>query len=172
MPIHSIQHSEPMLTRQNTAKAHSALLESHGQFALTLLLSTLDSTSSSLAYPLGQLTLPSSILRPIPRKRHDLPPRQGEPAFQPQQEIFHTFKEDFKTVGYGKSVIGTGIVLAPWIVLLALVSHSPESRCYVQFTDRRSAMLAVVLSSSLHLSSARSLWLSWHCWKGGQFITG
>ncbi|OCF55526.1 oligosaccharyltransferase complex subunit delta (ribophorin II) [Kwoniella mangroviensis CBS 10435] len=110
----------------NTAKPHPALLTTHGSFHLTLLLSSLDSLEP-LAYPLGQLSLPPSILKPIPRKRHDLPPRQGEPAFQPQQEIFHTFKEDPKTVGWTLSIIGTVITLAPWTILLGLLGKISPS---------------------------------------------
>ena len=107
---------------QNTAKPITALLSTHGTFEMTLILSTLDPNTQPLMYPFGRLILPDSILRPIPRARHDLPPREGEPAFQPQQELFHTFREDEKTVGFLKTAIGTGLVLAPWLVLLVLVS--------------------------------------------------
>lgn len=86
-----------------------------------------------LNYPLGQLTLPESMTRGLPeRKRHDLPPRAGEPAFQAQQELFHTFNPLETTVGWSKSMIGIGLVLSPWLVLAALVRlwlffSSPES---------------------------------------------
>ncbi|KAK8865864.1 hypothetical protein IAR55_001012 [Kwoniella newhampshirensis] len=106
----------------NTAKPHPALLTTHGKFQITLLLSALDSLTP-LAYPLGELTLPDSILKPLPRKRHDLPPRQGEPAFQAEQEIVHTFKEEEKTVGWTKSGAGVIITLAPWALLLGLLSN-------------------------------------------------
>ncbi|WWC86167.1 uncharacterized protein L201_001040 [Kwoniella dendrophila CBS 6074] len=104
----------------NTAKPHPALLFTHGKFHLTLLLSSLDSLQP-LSYPLGELSLPQSILKPLPRKRHDLPPRQGEPAFQAQQELYHTFKDDPKTVGWTLSLIGIVITLAPWTVLFGLL---------------------------------------------------
>lgn len=71
---------------------------------------------------LGKVQLPRSALTAPPRKRHDLPPREGEPAFQPEPELFHTFREDEKLVGGFKSVIGTIAVLAPWTVVLGLVS--------------------------------------------------
>lgn len=107
--------------RQNPAKPHPALLSTRGKFRLTLLLSSLNEYTP-LAYPLGEICIPESILQPRPRKRHDLPPRAGEPAFQPEQELFHTFKEDPKTVGWAKSGAGVVVTLAPWGVLLALVS--------------------------------------------------
>lgn len=107
--------------RQNPAKPHPALLPTRGKFRLTLLLSSLNEYTP-LAYPLGEICIPESILQPRPRKRHDLPPRAGEPAFQPEQELFHTFKEDPKTVGWAKSGAGVVVTLAPWGVLLALVS--------------------------------------------------
>ncbi|WWC66428.1 uncharacterized protein I206_100330 [Kwoniella pini CBS 10737] len=110
----------------NTAKPHPALLQSHGSFHLTLLLSSLDSLDP-LSYPLGELSLPPSTLKPLPRKRHDLPPKQGDPAFQAQQEIFHTFKEDPKTVGWTLSIIGTVITLAPWTILLGLLGKLTPS---------------------------------------------
>ncbi|WWC58553.1 uncharacterized protein I303_101096 [Kwoniella dejecticola CBS 10117] len=110
----------------NTAKPHPSLLSTHGSFHLTLLLSSLDSLTP-LSYPLGELSLPSSILTPLARKRHDLPPRQGDPAFHPQQEIFHTFKEDPKTVGWTLSIIGTVVTLAPWTVLLGLLGKLSPS---------------------------------------------
>lgn len=107
--------------RQNPAKPHPALLPTRGKFRLTLLLSSLNEYTP-LAYALGEICIPESILQPRPRKRHDLPPRAGEPAFQPEQELFHTFKEDPKTVGWAKSGAGIVVTLAPWGVLLALVS--------------------------------------------------
>ncbi|ADV21204.1 oligosaccharyltransferase complex subunit delta (ribophorin II) [Cryptococcus gattii E566] len=103
----------------NPAKPHPALLPTRGKFRLTLLLSSLNEYTP-LAYPLGEICIPESILQPRPRKRHDLPPRAGEPAFQPEQELFHTFKEDPKTVGWAKSGAGVVVTLAPWGVLLAL----------------------------------------------------
>ncbi|KAL0252763.1 hypothetical protein I308_102155 [Cryptococcus tetragattii IND107] len=103
----------------NPAKPHPALLPTRGKFRLTLLLSSLNEYTP-LAYPLGEICIPESILQPRPRKRHDLPPRAGEPAFQPEQELFHTFKEDPKTVGWAKSGAGIVVTLAPWGVLLAL----------------------------------------------------
>ncbi|OCF31126.1 oligosaccharyltransferase complex subunit delta (ribophorin II) [Kwoniella heveanensis BCC8398] len=104
----------------NTAKPHPALLPTHGSFHLTLLLSALD-TLQPLSYPLGELTLPSSILLPTARGRHDLPPRQGEPAFKPEQEIAHTFKEDEKTVGLAKAGLGVIVTLLPWGLLFGLL---------------------------------------------------
>jgi oligosaccharyltransferase complex subunit delta (ribophorin II) len=109
-----------METRQNTAKPPSTLVHTHGPLHLTLLLSSL-ADHTPLSYPLGELTLPPSILETLPRGRHDLPPRAGEPAFQPEQEIFHTFREDEKTVGFVKSALGTGLALSPWAVLAFLV---------------------------------------------------
>lgn len=100
----------------NTAKPPSALVQTHGPLHLTLLLSSL-STHTPLIFPLGELTLPPSILEAPPRGRHDLPPRAGEPAFKPEQEIFHTFREDEKSVGVFKSTIGTGMAMSPWAVL-------------------------------------------------------
>ncbi|WVQ71234.1 hypothetical protein IAR50_000759 [Cryptococcus sp. DSM 104548] len=110
----------------NAAKPHPALLPTHGKFHLTLLLSALDEYAP-LAYPLGELSLPSSVLQPIPRKRHDLPARAGEPAFQPEQELFHTFSEPPKTVGWLKSGSGVAITLAPWGLLVALVGKLSPS---------------------------------------------
>ncbi|ORX39566.1 Oligosaccharyltransferase subunit Ribophorin II-domain-containing protein [Kockovaella imperatae] len=110
----------------NTAKPISALTHTHGPLHLTLLLSALDS-HTPLHYPIGELQLPSSILKAPLRRRHDLPPRQGEPAFQPQQELFHTFNQGEKSVGFIKSALGTGVVLSPWGVLLGLYSQiSPK----------------------------------------------
>lgn len=114
--------AQPVLTLwQNAAKPHPALLTTRGKFHLTLILSSLDEYTP-LAYPLGELSIPESILQPRPRKRHDLPPRAGEPAFQPEQELFHTFKEDPKTVGWTKSGAGIIVTLAPWGVLFVFVS--------------------------------------------------
>ncbi|WVR05815.1 hypothetical protein IAU60_002840 [Kwoniella sp. DSM 27419] len=110
----------------NTAKPHPALLPTHGTFHLTLLLSSLD-TLEPLSYPLGELSLPASVLQPVARGRHDLPPRQGEPAFQREQEIQHTFKEEEKTVGWTKAVLGTIVTLAPWGVLLSLLGKISPS---------------------------------------------
>lgn len=104
------------------AKPPAALLSTQGRLDVTLLLSALD-TVAPLSYTLGQISLPSSSLTAPPRGRHDLPPRQGEPAFKPQQELFHTFKQDEKTVSAFKSAIGTGLVIAPWGLLAILVSE-------------------------------------------------
>ncbi|WRT64080.1 uncharacterized protein IL334_001008 [Kwoniella shivajii] len=125
----------------NTAKPPSALLPTHGNFHLTLLLSSL-SALEPLSYPLGDLSLPPSILKSLPRHRHDLPPRQGEPAFKPEQEIYHTFKEDPKTVGWTLSIIGTIVTLAPWTVLAGLLGkispslnfQSPPTSSYIFLT--------------------------------------
>lgn len=64
------------------------------------------------------------MLKPVKRKRNDLPPRQGEPAFQVQPELFHTFEPDPKEIGAFVSLVGTGLVLAPWVLFAALVSQS------------------------------------------------
>nr|ODN86506.1 oligosaccharyltransferase complex subunit delta (ribophorin II) [Cryptococcus depauperatus CBS 7841] len=112
----------------NAAKLHRALLPTRGHFQLTLLLSSLDEYTP-LAYPLGRLSLPPSVLESLPRKRHDLPARAGEPAFQPEQELYHTFKEDPKTVGWFKSGTGVIVTLMPWGVLLTLIPKlSPSLR--------------------------------------------
>ncbi|ORY23713.1 Oligosaccharyltransferase subunit Ribophorin II-domain-containing protein [Naematelia encephala] len=103
----------------NGAKIPTSLAQTHGTLHLTLLLSSL-SAHDPLLYPLGTLILPPTSLRLPPRKRHDLPPRAGEPAFKPEQELFHTFRQDEKTVGFVKSALGTGLVLSPWAVLAAL----------------------------------------------------
>ncbi|WVQ85467.1 hypothetical protein IAT38_007632 [Cryptococcus sp. DSM 104549] len=110
----------------NTSKPNPALLPTHGKFHLTLLLSSLD-TYEPLAYPLGELSLPESILQPIARKRHDLPARQGEPAFQAEQPLYHTFKEEEKTVGWTKSIAGVVITLAPWGLLAGLIGKISPS---------------------------------------------
>ncbi|CAD6570181.1 MAG: hypothetical protein TREMPRED_005636 [Tremellales sp. Tagirdzhanova-0007] len=110
----------------NASKLHPALAHTHGPLHLTLLLSSL-SAHTPLSYPLGELTLPSSILESPPRERHDLPPRDGEPAFQPEQELFHTFREDEKTVGVVKSLMGTGLALSPWAVLAFLLGKTYPS---------------------------------------------
>jgi oligosaccharyltransferase complex subunit delta (ribophorin II) len=88
---------------------------------MTLILSTLPSDITPLLYPLGTIVLPESKLLPIPRHRHDLPARTGEPAFQAEQELAHTFREQEKSVGWIKSLLGTGVALSPWLVLLGLV---------------------------------------------------
>lgn len=102
-------------------------MQTHGPLHLTLLLSSL-STHTPLIFPLGELTLPPSILEAPPRGRHDLPPRAGEPAFKPEQEIFHTFREDEKSVGVFKSTIGTGMAMSPWAVLAFSVSPGLDTR--------------------------------------------
>lgn len=50
-----------------------------------------------------------------------MPPRAGEPAFAPQEELAHTFKKEEKSVGVIISLLGLGITLTPWVVLLGLV---------------------------------------------------
>lgn len=104
----------------NSAKPPAALVGS-GEYSLTLLLSTHDDYVSQT---LGSITLPSSVVKPSPRGRHNLPPRQGEPAFQPQPELFHTFDPEEKQIGFLKSALGTVFVLAPWLLLAVLVSAS------------------------------------------------
>lgn len=101
-----------------------ALSGTSGDLDITLILGSTKLTP--LRVELGKVQLPRSALTPAPRKRHDLPPREGEPAFQPEPELFHTFREDEKLVGGFKSLIGTVAVLAPWTVLLGLVSKAIE----------------------------------------------
>ncbi|GFZ46479.1 hypothetical protein JCM24511_04726 [Saitozyma sp. JCM 24511] len=110
----------------NTSKLPAALLPTHGTFHLTLLLSSLDAYTP-LSYPLGDVSLPPSILKPLSRKRHDLPARPGEPAFQPEIELFHTFRPEEDLGGMGKSLIGTIIALSPWAVLVALITKISPS---------------------------------------------
>ena len=117
----SCMSAHRLIPYQNTAKPQSALTYTHGRLRLTLLLSSL-SDHAPLSYPFGELSLPASILRSPPRNRHDLPPRIGEPAFQPEQELFHTFRDDEKTVGFVKSAIGTALALSPWVALAFLVN--------------------------------------------------
>jgi hypothetical protein len=116
-----LQKSVSVLTLQNTSKPPAALLPTHGNFHLTLLLSSLDAYTP-LSYPLGDVSLPPSILKPLSRKRHDLPARPGEPAFQPEIELFHTFRAEEDLGGMGMSLVGTILALSPWAVLVALVS--------------------------------------------------
>ncbi|RXK36053.1 hypothetical protein M231_06701 [Tremella mesenterica] len=110
----------------NTSKPPSALFPTHGNFSLTLLLSK--PSYDPFAYPIGHISIPPAILKPVPRSRHDLPPRAGEPAFKAQEELFHTFQPEEKTVSWIWSVLGTGVTLSPWVVLLGLVRpFSPAS---------------------------------------------
>ncbi|KAI9638420.1 uncharacterized protein MKK02DRAFT_42811 [Dioszegia hungarica] len=107
----------------NTAKLPAALIHTRGTSNLTLFLSSLASPPlRPLAYPLTALTLSPSLLKPLNRRRHDLPPRAGEPAFAPQEELAHTFKKEEKSVGVIISLLGLGITLTPWVVLLGLIS--------------------------------------------------
>lgn len=93
-------------------------MASSGTFRPTLLLSTM---ADQIAQPLGTVSLPASSLKPTPRGRHDLPPRQGEPAFQLLPELAHTFQEEPKAIGGFKALIGVGLVVAPWVLLSILV---------------------------------------------------
>lgn len=97
--------------------AHSA----HGSYKVSLILSSLAADTTPLLYPLGEVRLAQEALHEPLRQRHDLPPRQGEPAFRPQQELFHTFRQDEGTVGTLKTGVGMALVLGPWAVLLLLV---------------------------------------------------
>jgi oligosaccharyltransferase complex subunit delta (ribophorin II) len=99
----------------------AALVHTRGSSNLTLFLSTL--SGAKLAYPLTSLTIHPSLLRPVRSGRHELPPRAGEPAFRPQEELAHTFKKEEKSVGALFSVLGLGVTLSPWLVLLAMVRH-------------------------------------------------
>ena len=136
---------------QNSAKPPAALRSA--EYSLTLLLSTHDDYVSQA---LGSIALPSSAVKPSPRGRHDLPPRQGEPAFQPQPEIFHTFEPEEKTIGFLKSALGTVFVLAPWILLAGLVSHAWGS-AYGQYTKISPTYAGLSGYSTLFLGTLAAL---------------
>ncbi|KAK4687279.1 hypothetical protein P7C73_g2841, partial [Tremellales sp. Uapishka_1] len=147
----------------NTAKLSPALQTTASPLHLTLLLSSLSSLEP-LLYPLGEVSLPESLLSPPARKRHDLPARAGEPAFQAEQELFHTFKEDEKEIGWFKSILGTTIALAPWLVLLALIAN-----IYPQFnlqTPPTSSYLFIATLAGLE----GLIVVYWVGWKLYQFL--
>jgi oligosaccharyltransferase complex subunit delta (ribophorin II) len=60
----------------------------------------------------------------LPRSK---PPPQhpDEPSFHPRPEIHHTFRPDPKSPPRAVSAAFTALVLAPWLVLIALVSSYP-----------------------------------------------
>lgn len=107
---------------QNTAKLPPALIHSRGTSNLTLFISSLSPEISPISIPLTSLTIHPSLLKVIRTDRHAIPPRAGEPAFRPQEELAHTFKVEEKSVGAFISLIGLGITLSPWLVLVAMVS--------------------------------------------------
>jgi oligosaccharyltransferase complex subunit delta (ribophorin II) len=90
----------------------------------TLLLSNPGATP--LKWELGSITLPAG--EAAPRKRHDLPPREGEPAFAPLPQITHTFRADEKVIGFPKAAIGVAALILPWGVLFALVSADEDKQ--------------------------------------------
>jgi oligosaccharyltransferase complex subunit delta (ribophorin II) len=85
----------------------------------TLLLSS--PGQKPLRYELGTLSLPSDGTTRS-RRRHDLPPREGEPAFAPLPQITHTFRPDEKVIGFPKAAAGVAALVAPWALLFILVS--------------------------------------------------
>lgn len=111
------------LTQQDTARPNPGLAATSGKLKASLLLSR---GADGFRTTLGDITLPSSSLTAPKRKRHDLPPRSGEPAFAPQPEITHTFQPDAKTIGAPKAIIGSLAVVAPWLTLLGLVSRNTQ----------------------------------------------
>lgn len=91
------------------------------------------------SYPLLTLTLPSAILRPAVSQpaAHDL-----LTSFTKQPLISHTFRPEEKAVNPVLSLAGTAIVLAPWLVLVALV------RAFVSFSRRWRPFLGELRSTS------------------------
>lgn len=87
--------------------------------------------TSSSTNPLSvSLILGSFTHSPAQGRLFDLilPPSQPAPShpdevtFHPQPELFHTFREDPTSPPKVISLLGAGIVFAPWVVLLGLVS--------------------------------------------------
>ena len=107
-----------MLTPQHSDKLPKAVRALASPVEATLLLSS--PGTKPLKWDLGSLTLPISS-QDVPRKRHDLPPRAGEPAFAPLPEITHTFRPDEKVIGTTKALVGVVALILPWGFLFALV---------------------------------------------------
>ncbi|KAL1413632.1 hypothetical protein Q8F55_001410 [Vanrija albida] len=121
----------------DTAKPPRALAATTGALNARLLLSNGDE-HKPLSFPLGVVELPGSALQPQ-RKRHSLPPRAGEPAFAPQGDLFHTFKEEEREVAFVKAAAGVAIVVVPWALLLALIGNISNN---LQFQTPPSAIYA------------------------------
>lgn len=74
------------------------------------------------SYPLLTLSLPSSVLTPPSAQPNSYSPELFS-SFGKQKLIEHTFREDEKSVNVLISVLGTGVVWAPWAVLALLVGR-------------------------------------------------
>ncbi|CDZ97396.1 Oligosaccharyltransferase, delta subunit (ribophorin II) [Phaffia rhodozyma] len=103
----------------DTASPPSQLLSTTGTFTVTLNVGSL--TASSISYPLLTLSLPSTVL--TPQKAHvDTYSAELFSSFGKQKLIHHTFREDEKGVNALISLLGTGAVWAPWVVLAGLIN--------------------------------------------------
>ena len=80
-------------------------------------------TYEPVVIDLFDLTLPPS---------HPAPQHPEEESYHPRPEIFHTFRPDPKSPNKIISAVFSGLVLAPWVVLIGLVrscTSSIHSRC-------------------------------------------
>lgn len=67
----------------------------------------------------------------LPRSK-PAPVHPDEVKFHPQPELFHTFRPDQKVPPKFISLVFTGVVLAPWVVLLGLVRHISFPTIYLR----------------------------------------
>jgi oligosaccharyltransferase complex subunit delta (ribophorin II) len=119
-----------MADPQNTDKLPNSLRAAASPLKATLLLSS--PGSKPVSWALGSVTLPAAPADVTPtRRRHDLPPRAGEPAFAPQPEITHTFRVEEKTVAFPKAAAGVAALVLPWGVLFSLIGKISSSLQFV-----------------------------------------
>lgn len=105
-------------------------LSTSGDVVATLLVGHFGQTP--LALPLGTFTLPSSLLLPFPYPADAALPKAWEVSrYKVMPEMTWTFQAAEKKVNSVIALGGSIVVLAPWVILLGLVSQQ-DSYALVQ----------------------------------------
>ncbi|GAA6010695.1 hypothetical protein JCM11491_002900 [Sporobolomyces phaffii] len=129
------------------SRAPTALLSlSESPISLTLLLGS-SQHGRGLALPLGTFTLASSLALPFPYPpNQDLPAHWEVDKYSLQPRIDWTFKSPEKRVGTVVSLLGLGVVLAPWLVLISILSYLRPSLALRRPTVAQSVLIATLVS--------------------------
>ncbi|GAA5907642.1 uncharacterized protein JCM6883_001844 [Sporobolomyces salmoneus] len=128
------------------ARAPTSLLSlSKSPISLTLLLGS--AKYKGLSIPLGTFQLSESLALPFPYPpNEDLPAHWEVEKYSQQPRIDWTFRPAEKRVGTVVSALGLGMVLAPWVVLLSVLSYLRPSLSLRSPTLSQSILLVSLVS--------------------------
>ncbi|GAA5980193.1 hypothetical protein JCM5350_000866 [Sporobolomyces pararoseus] len=128
------------------ARAPTSFLSlSKSPISLTLLLGSTKHEGLSLSLGTFQLSSNLALSFPYP-PNEDLPAHWEVQKYSEQPRIDWTFKTGEKKVGTVVSVLGLGMVLAPWVVLLSVFSYLRPSLCLRSPTASQSILILSIIS--------------------------